>query len=103
MKKELIYTVTCISEYPDNTKDSFVMRICNDLNVAKKLLNDFYEDHENMVFKHGIRFKDVKWSNDQKTKLTATSCLAGYNVVHTYSIHDEYTTNIYSSDPWLER
>lgn len=103
MKKELIYTITCLSEYPDGTKDSFVMRICNDLDFAKKLLSDFYEDHENMVFRHGTQFKNVEWLNDQKTKLKATSCLVGYNVVHTYSIHSELNTNIYSSNPWLER
>lgn len=103
MKKEFVYTITCLSEYPDNTKDSFVMRICKNLDFAKKLLNDFYKDHENMVFRHGIKFKNVEWLNEQKTKLTAIACCSGYNVVHTYSIHSELTTNIYSSDPWLER
>lgn len=107
-QKKLWYVITCHHKHEQTGREcSFLVRLVEDLETAKKLMQSVYNDAEaGRLGKHGGKYSNPKWIDEkhQTLQVTADININGWlhsTTTETYHLSDEWESNIFDDKPWI--
>ena len=107
-KKKLWYVITCHHKHVQlGSESTFLTRLVRDLDTAKELMQSIYDDAAaGRVGKHGIKYSDPKWLDDNhyKVQITSDININGWlhsTTIETFEIHDDWNFNIFSDKSYI--
>ena len=107
-QKKLWYVITCHQKHEQTGEEcSFLCRLTDSLEAAKKLMQSVYDDAEaGRCGRHGVKYTAPKWLNDNHTTLQVTADININGWLHsitteTYHLSNEWDSNIFDNKPWI--
>lgn len=108
-EKKLWYVITCIHEHVQtNSKSSFLVRLVEDLDSARQLMQSIYDDAKaGRTGRYGIKYSNPEWldgNKHQTLKVTSDININGWlhsTTIETFHLSDEWEDNIFSNKTWV--
>jgi hypothetical protein len=105
-EKKLWYVITCHHKHELGREESFLIRMVDKLETAKKLMQGIHDEAKAGRMDTYAKYSTPKWLDESHRTLQITSDININGWLHsvtveTYHLSDEWEDNIFSNKTWI--